>query len=274
MTALNAWKVIEPDSFYRSFIEKQQRPDERKWLEARPVTLKVSSITTADGSATVRLGNTTVVCGVKAEISVPDLREPNKGFIIPNIELHPCCSPTVKTGPPGEKAMVTSQFLAKVIESCNVIDKKTLCIVPNKLSWCLYCDVICLDYDGNLGDASLLALVAALQDTTLPKVEFDEETEKIVVENEKTEKLKVLSRPISTTITLYSSDIHLLDPTAEDESEGNGEITLVLKDSNTLGLTHKSGGQMVTPDNLQKFMDLAKKRVKELTKIMNKAFKT
>lgn len=61
-----------------------------------------------------------------------------------------------------------------------------------QLSWCLYCDVICLDYDGNLGDASLLALVAALQDTTLPKVEYDEETEKIVVESEKTEKLKVL----------------------------------------------------------------------------------
>ncbi|KAG8848363.1 hypothetical protein FRB91_010884 [Serendipita sp. 411] len=39
------------------------------------------SISTADGSALVRLGEMTVVCGVKAEISEPDLDLPNSGFI-------------------------------------------------------------------------------------------------------------------------------------------------------------------------------------------------
>lgn len=32
-----------------------------------------------------------------------------------------------------------------------------------QLAWVLYCDIICLDYDGNLLDASVFALLAALK---------------------------------------------------------------------------------------------------------------
>src|SRR5882757_6997867 len=39
------------------------------------------SISTADGSALVRMGDTTVVCGVKAEIAEPDLDLPEQGFL-------------------------------------------------------------------------------------------------------------------------------------------------------------------------------------------------
>lgn len=39
------------------------------------------SISTADGSALVRLGETTVVCGIKAEIAEPELDAPTTGFI-------------------------------------------------------------------------------------------------------------------------------------------------------------------------------------------------
>jgi hypothetical protein len=39
------------------------------------------SISTADGSALVRMGDTTIVCGVKAEIAEPDLDLPDQGFL-------------------------------------------------------------------------------------------------------------------------------------------------------------------------------------------------
>lgn len=39
------------------------------------------SISTANGSALVRLGDTTVVCGVKAEIAEPELDTPEEGFL-------------------------------------------------------------------------------------------------------------------------------------------------------------------------------------------------
>lgn len=41
----------------------------------------IGSINTADGSALVRMGGTTIVCGVKAEIAEPDLEKPNEGFL-------------------------------------------------------------------------------------------------------------------------------------------------------------------------------------------------
>lgn len=43
--------------------------------------LLVGSISTADGSSLVRLGDTTVVCGIKAEIAEPDLDAPEDGFL-------------------------------------------------------------------------------------------------------------------------------------------------------------------------------------------------
>lgn len=55
--------------------------------------------------------------------------------------------------------------------------------------WCLYCDIICLDYDGNTTDAAVLAMVAALENTRLPKVIIDPDTERTIVEKERTEKL-------------------------------------------------------------------------------------
>lgn len=39
------------------------------------------SISTADGSALVRMGETTVVCGVKAEIAEPELDREGEGFL-------------------------------------------------------------------------------------------------------------------------------------------------------------------------------------------------
>lgn len=44
------------------------------------------------------------------------------------------------------------------------LDLGSLCIVPDKLCWVLYLDVYCLNDDGNLTDASLLAAITALKD--------------------------------------------------------------------------------------------------------------
>lgn len=44
-------------------------------------SLEAGSISTADGSALVRVGDTTIVCGVKAEIAEPELDCPEEGFL-------------------------------------------------------------------------------------------------------------------------------------------------------------------------------------------------
>ncbi|KAM7436233.1 Exosome complex component RRP43 [Porites harrisoni] len=126
------------------------------------------SISTAEGSALVKLGNTTVVCGVKAEFAVPSQEKPKLGFIVPNVDLPPLCSSRFRPGPPSEQAQVLSQFVADIISNCEPISLEDLCILEGKLCWVLYVDIMCLSYDGNITDACLIAAVAALQNCGSP----------------------------------------------------------------------------------------------------------
>ncbi|KAK8394637.1 hypothetical protein O3P69_005832 [Scylla paramamosain] len=211
MTSLQVWRTFEPDSYYKTFLEHSKRPDGRGLSNFRPINIKVGTVTTAEGSATVRLGHTTVMCGIKAEIATPTLRHPDEGFIVPNVELYPCCSPMFKAGPPGEKAIGLSQFLKNVITSAEVLLPSDLCIAPNK------------------------------------------------------------RRPVSSTFTMYSDSIQLVDPTAEDEEQGSGEVTVVLLEDGSLCTIHKPGGHSIVSDFLDKFINLARKRVKLVNSAICKA---
>lgn len=96
------------------------------------------------------------MCQPKAEAA-------DEGFFIPNVELPPLCSARFKPGPPTEQAQILTQLVADLVKNSNCLDLKTLCIFPDKLAWCLYADLICLDFDGGLFDASIIALIAALK---------------------------------------------------------------------------------------------------------------
>jgi exosome complex RNA-binding protein Rrp42 (RNase PH superfamily) len=65
-----------------------ERISQRRYAVAKPsrtpnlqTTVFLGSISTADGSALVRLGDTTIICGVKAEIAEPELDRPEEGFL-------------------------------------------------------------------------------------------------------------------------------------------------------------------------------------------------
>lgn len=41
-------------------------------------------------------------------------------FSVPNVDLPPLCSSRFRPGPPGEQAQAASQFVADVIERCDI----------------------------------------------------------------------------------------------------------------------------------------------------------
>lgn len=43
--------------------------------------IMTGSVSSADGSALVKFGETTVLCGIRAEIAEPDILAPNSGFL-------------------------------------------------------------------------------------------------------------------------------------------------------------------------------------------------
>ncbi|NXF09390.1 EXOS8 protein, partial [Smithornis capensis] len=257
------------------------RPDGRELGEFRATTVNIGniffslgSITTADGSALVKLGNTTVICGVKAELAAPAADSANKGYIVPNVELPSLCSERFRSGPPGEEAQAASQFIADVIENSQMIVKEDLCIANGKLAWVLYCDIICLDYDGNLLDASVFALLAALKNVQLSSVTINEETGLSEVNLKQKTPLIIRKHPVATSFAIFDDTLLIVDPTAEEEDLATGTVTIVTDEEGRLCSVHKPGGSPLTGAKLQDCITRAITRHKEVKKLIDKVIKS
>lgn len=133
----------------------------------------------------------------------PKAATPNDGFIVPNLDLPPLCSSKFKCGPPSDQAQVLTQLLADILENSKCVNLKDLCICSDKLAWCLYVDLICLDYDGSIIDACLISLIGALKSVTLPVVEYDASLDKKTVNLEVRKPIPVYSTPVSTTFAIF-----------------------------------------------------------------------
>ena len=78
-------------------------------------TVAMGEVGTADGSAAVRLGRTSCVAGIKAELSNPPIDNPGHGWLVPNVSITSVSSPDVAPGPPPPQAQTLSQHLAEVL---------------------------------------------------------------------------------------------------------------------------------------------------------------
>lgn len=110
--------IHSPVAFYETFLSKGLRPDGRAPLEVRPSNLEKGSLTKTVSSATLQLGQSLVVCGIKAEISVPPPTEPGLGWLVENVDLCPMADPTVRPGPPPPVAQTLSQTLQNLLLRC------------------------------------------------------------------------------------------------------------------------------------------------------------
>ncbi|KAG5844651.1 hypothetical protein ANANG_G00164750 [Anguilla anguilla] len=263
------FKTAEPLEYHRSFLKENCRPDGRELGEFRTTTLNIGSISTADGSALVKIGNTTVICGIKGELTSPPADAPNSGYIVPNVDLPPLCSSKFRPGPPGEQAQAASQFMADVIESSEVLLKEDLCIEKAKLCWVLYCDIMCLDYDGNLLDACVIALVAALKNAQLPEVSINKDTDLAEVNTDKKRHLNVAKHPVSSSFAVFDDSIVIVDPTAEEETLSTAMMTVVTDENETLCMLHKPGGTSLSSEKLQDCISRAVTRNREVGKLIN-----
>ncbi|KAF8967458.1 ribosomal protein S5 domain 2-like protein [Flammula alnicola] len=234
---------LHPRLYLERFVAEDIRPDGRAFDAYRDVSVNVGSISTADGSALVRMGDTTVVCGVKAEIAEPELDREGEGFLVPNLDLPAMCSPKFKPGPPTEEAQVLSDRLNQVLIASNFLPLSSLCIQSEKSAWVLYVDATCINYDGNAFDATLLAMVAALRNTTLPQATYNPETHRTTCSRSAPRVPLQLSKssPISMSFGIFDSYKNVLaDPTSFEEPLLDTSLSVVLGD----------GGEMVSLSQL------------------------
>lgn len=148
-------------------VQDDVRVDGRSRKEMRPLKFETELVTHANGSAHLRLANTDVLVGVKAELNL----ETHQPCII---EFSVDCSANATPDFEGKGgdllATELADTLAKAYKDKNVFDYSILQGPGDQFSWTLTVDILILEVGGNLFDAVSMAVKAALFSTTIPRV--------------------------------------------------------------------------------------------------------
>ena len=264
------FRTLQPEEFYRQHLRAGERPDGRSLQERRPVTISSGHITTADGSAVVRCGHTTIVAGVKAELAAPCPDQPGRGYLVPNFSFS--CGGVA--GPGVHVPQQVTQFLVTVLATSGCVAPEQLVAVAGTAGrvWVLYIDLVCVDQDGNLLDTALAAMVAALQSVTLPRATQDPDTGEVRVDTGDKRRLELRHRPAAATVAVFPNpedamSPHLVsDPTEEEEQLSGGRVTVVTVGEEVCHLLQPAG-DTVPPSTLHQAVSLALQRKSVCDKI-------
>ncbi|KAJ2397348.1 hypothetical protein GGI23_003568 [Coemansia sp. RSA 2559] len=261
--AMHTFERIHHVEFQRRFLTQRTRHDGRAFSQFRPTHVVKGAISTAQGSSTVRIGNTTVVCGIKAEVSEPDVKTPDEGYLATNVELSPMCSARFRPGAPGEDAQVASEHVHRLFKN-NVVDLKSLCIEEGQAVWSLSADIVCLKYDGNILDASIIALMAALEDLKLPKAKLDPATGVVSADRTKAEPLALRKRLFPATFSLVDDAYLVADADDAEEQMATAGLLIVLDDNDRLANIWKRGAGLVSKETIRQCIGSAGQRKEAL----------
>ena len=243
-----AFKRLYPHEYYAKFISEGARPDGRPLARARPSSVAIGVAGTAHGSALVKVGRTTVIAAVKLEACQPDPDAPDRGFLDVVVEFPPMCSASTRPGRPNDDAHFVARRIEDALLDSAAIDKRKLTIKEGLWAWKICLDVYCLDHDGSMLDAGLMAALAALRDAKVPFVVVDDRG-KITYGGRKTDerepdegKIEVAAAPVAVTTALYRKHL-IVDPDAEEEALAEATVTVTMdaRGGKVVGV-HKPGG--------------------------------
>eukprot|EP01132_Coremiostelium_polycephalum_P005727 gene5727-7123_t len=263
---MDAFQKIHPLEFYRKFLEKSVRPDGRSLENIRKTTVSTGSITTADGSSFVKIGNTSVVCGIKAEVGPAHTDSDNfnnqqtiTSNIFVNVELGPICSNTFSSTKPSEKAMTLCSHLNSLVKRL---------MIPNSD---FYFDEKEEDFDGNLFDACVISMLAALKNVRLPFGIFEDGE----YYKDKTKPFKSLNInhyliPLSFSII---DEYILSDPSLEEEKLSIGSISITFNQDFEICLLYYSGINSISDENLKYCIEKAKERSQTIKSLIDSSIK-
>jgi len=256
-----------------TLLNKGERKDGRTFNMYRKIEIQTNIIKSAEGSAQVRIGNTIVLTGVKLNLGQPYPDAPDQGVQIVNAELIPLASPSFEPGPPDEDDIELSRVVDRVLRSSETIDLNKLSIIRGKKTWIVYIDIYILNHDGNLFDASVIASVAALLTTKIPKIEIVNEN-KIKITEEKVD-LPIRNLPVSVTFSKIGNHI-IVDPCYEEELLSDAMITVGIDSENNICTLQKIKEGCFKPDEILDILKRAinvgsKYREKYLKKLLEKS---
>lgn len=311
---------LTPRPFLHAHLKRQDavRPNGRTPHQPRKPTINTGSLSHSNGSAVVRVGDTAIVCGVRGEILLSsDIPDPPKddsdednlierlGLLIPNLELSTGCSPAHLPGnPPSSVAQTLSYRLLSLLHTSQLIAPEDLCVkyvepqtddslpdeeptVVTKAYWTLYVDILCIALDGNVFDAAWTAILAALQDTVLPRAWWEPDREMVLCSPlvADSQRLRLRDMPIASSFAVFSTASPLkqraeaeswvlADPDAFEEDVCKETLTVItVSTGNGKGSIlrlEKSGGSVIDREAMTECVSLVEERRLEMQTVLKR----
>ncbi|AMH95201.1 MAG: exosome complex protein Rrp42 [Candidatus Methanomethylophilus sp.] len=242
-----------------NLLAEGRREDGRQLDEVRKITVETGVIESAEGSAKVSLGNTTVMAGIKIIPGAPYMDAPGDGVITTGAELIPLAHASFEPGPPSEDAIELARVVDRGIRESGMIDVKKLCIKEGEEIWMVFIDIYALDYDGNLFDACNLAAVCALRSAKVPWKQYGKGEEDLP--------MPVTCLPISVTECKIGNDL-IVDPNFDEEAIAAARLTVTTDDDGNFRAMQKGGRGSITRSDLSLCLDRAVEIGKQIRKII------
>jgi len=226
-------------------IQDNLRSDGRGCLDYRVIELDTDVIPNVNGSALVKVGETKLLVGVKAELTAPLPACPNKGWIEISIESTPHANPEFEGRGGDDYSSDISQLLMQAYNNEKLFDLKSLCVIPGQQVWVLYVDILVLGYGGNLIDVASIATKAALHDTKIQSVtvKMDENNEpELEISDDPYDvvPLNVTDLPCFITLFRVGSEF-IVDATLEEESCSKANLVLAMSPSEIIMMKEVGG---------------------------------
>ena len=258
--------------FIADLLRKGERLDGRAFNEYRDIEIEANVVPAkAEGSALVRLGDTSVVAGVKVLVGEPYPDSPDEGVTMVTAEMSPIASPLFELGPPKADAIELARVVDRGVRESETVDVKKLCIKEGKKVYMVFADVYPMEYDGNLIDASSIAVNAALLTTKYPEMKW--ENDKVVATGE------FLSLPINNVAvehTVAKIDEHLIiDTVLKEEFVQDCRLTMAVdKEKNFTAMQKGGGSGPMSLELIDQAMEMALDVSEDIHKLINEAAKS
>jgi exosome complex component RRP42 len=258
-------------SFITELLGKGERIDGRSFEEYRQLEIEMNPVAAkAEGSAIVRLGDTSVIAGVKVLTGAPYPDTPDQGVTMVSAEMNPIASPLFELGPPRENAIELARVVDRGVRESETVDTKKLCIEAGAQVYMVFADIYPLEYDGNLIDASSIAVNAALLGTKYD--EYKIEDKKLVQTGEK---LSLPLQNMAVEITAALIGKHLVfDPVLKEEFVQDARLTMAIDKDDNLTAMQKGGGDgPIKLEMIDHAIGVALERAREIQEAIRTAVK-
>ncbi|GAW81613.1 exosome complex component RRP45 [Plasmodium gonderi] len=256
-------------NFFWCNLKKNLRLDGRNFEDSRNISIYFLG---EYGNVEICIGHTKVICRITSEIVKPFDKRPNEGIIKVNLDIDSFTNVN-DNSKTSDECLEIKNLIERILKASNLLNFESLCIIPHKKVWCLIINIVVIENDGNLYDSCYLSAYSALVHFRNNEVTV-ENSGNIIVEEGETNytPLSIHNTPILTTFAYFNcEDVCLIDPSIQEEEFMSSKLSVALNKNGKLISILKPGGFPISYERIIEAIELAKKRVKSILKILQDA---